>query len=234
MSMTSAILQKLDRVSNAIIEYIYPDVCFVCNNYAEMSAVLICDKCWEKLLRNSFYTVTAGEKYISGKRYFSFLAWRFSYNDNVRRLIHYFKFDNYLFLADRIGEEMADTANHIPRLQLANRIVPVPLHPARKRERGFDQSMLLAEVVARITEIPLEESLERIKYSPPQASIKESREKEKNVRGIIKEKHKNSLKGKRVILIDDLFTTGATANECSKILKKAGALDVMVLTAAYA
>ena len=226
--------ERIQYLWEAVLDYIYPGVCFICKKRSGNQAVLICDRCWASLQRNSGNTLASGDKRLSVTKQFLFLSWRFSYDESDRQLIHFFKFEDYMFLAELFGAEMAAEVEQIPELRKADFIVPVPLHPARKRERGYDQCMLLAKAVAQNTGITLSVFLERIKYTPPQATITKWPEKEKNVRGVFKVRHKDLICGKSVILLDDIFTTGATANECSKVLKKAGASKIMVLTTAYA
>jgi ComF family protein len=113
-------------------------------------------------------------------------------------------------------------------------LVPVPLHPKRRRERGFNQSQLLARDLARIKGLKvLEKRLVKVKNVPPQTSL-ESAGREGNVRGAYGVRRIKSIKGKTLLLVDDVFTTGSTIRECSRVLMSAGARDVRALTLAQA
>ena len=113
-------------------------------------------------------------------------------------------------------------------------IVPVPLHRKRKKERGFNQSELLAREMARIKNVPmLDKGLVKVKNAPPQTSL-EGRAREANVRDAYAVKGGHKVRGKTVLVVDDVFTTGATLRECSHVLKKAGAREVRALTLAQA
>ena len=116
----------------------------------------------------------------------------------------------------------------------ADLIIPVPLHPKRLRWRGFNQSVLLARQVSREYAIPLDPFVVyRNKETPPQTQLTED-ERRKNVRGAFSLNDQKSVKGKRILLIDDVYTSGATVNECSRALKRGGAKEVYVLTLARA
>jgi ComF family protein len=113
-------------------------------------------------------------------------------------------------------------------------IIPVPLHPSRQRQRGFNQSKILAHELARLKKIDIKSRiLIKIKNRPPQTSL-DAKTRRRNLVGAFKVKNKSSIKGKMVLLVDDIFTTGATLAECSKTLLKAGAKSVSALTLAQA
>lgn len=116
----------------------------------------------------------------------------------------------------------------------ADVIIPVPLHPKRKKKRGFNQAQAIAEGLARTKGIKLEEGvLVKVKNVLPQTFL-EIEEREKNVSGAFSVVGNEKIKGKTVILVDDVYTTGATVRECSIVLKKAGAREVRALTLAQA
>ena len=111
-------------------------------------------------------------------------------------------------------------------------IIPVPLHPARLRKRGFNQALLLGKILGRTTNkrvIP--RALRRIRNTIPQVQLGHS-ERERNVRGAFAVSRQQEIKDKNLLLVDDVFTTGATVNECARVLKKSGARQVSVLTLA--
>ncbi len=109
--------------------------------------------------------------------------------------------------------------------------VPVPLHRLRKRERGFNQAEELALGLSEATEIPLLQPLQRVVATRQQALLTRAQRWE-NIRGAFSLAPKADVKGKRLILIDDVLTTGATVETCARVLKKAGAAEVAVLTVA--
>jgi ComF family protein len=111
----------------------------------------------------------------------------------------------------------------------ADLMAPVPLHPGRLKQRGFNQALLLAQAFA---EVHLErELLTRVRPTPPQTGLN-PKERRDNVKGAFAVPRPDLVKGKKVLLVDDVFTTGATVRECARVLRKAGAQRVDVLTVA--
>ncbi len=111
-------------------------------------------------------------------------------------------------------------------------IIPVPLHPSRLRERGFNQSLLLGKTLGKIhNKTVLAGALRRIRNTIPQVQLDHS-ERERNVRGAFAVRNQEEIMDKRFLLVDDVFTTGATVNECARVLKKSGAKEIIVLTLA--
>jgi ComF family protein len=114
-------------------------------------------------------------------------------------------------------------------VQQIDLVAPVPLHSSRLKQRGFNQALLLAQA---FPEIPLErELLARKRHTPPQAGLN-PRERRDNVKGAFAVPRPDLVKGKRILLIDDVFTTGATVKECAQVLRRAGALEVDIITVA--
>lgn len=111
-------------------------------------------------------------------------------------------------------------------------VVSVPLSRGRLKERGFDQSLLLAKGFARRSALKLGEGvLEKVKETPPQVGLS-GKERRQNLRGAFAVKEPEAVKGKKVLVVDDVFTTGATLSEVSKVLLKAGAKEVFAITVA--
>jgi ComF family protein len=120
--------------------------------------------------------------------------------------------------------------NQLPPLDNINLIVPVPLHIGRLREREFNQSLLIADQIGRYLDIPVScNDLTRTSPSPPQTTLPR-KERLRNLRGAFAVPRPDSIADKQILLIDDVFTTGATVNQCAQALRKAGSGDVFALT----
>jgi ComF family protein len=111
--------------------------------------------------------------------------------------------------------------------------VPVPLHPTRQRERGFNQASLIAELLSAQTSIPARPLLERTRYTTTQTALDRS-ERMENLHNAFRLRKNGDVRGLRVLLVDDVLTTGSTLNECARVLKRAGAFSVHAATAARA
>jgi len=112
-------------------------------------------------------------------------------------------------------------------------IIPVPLHPARERERGFNQAALLAEWLSAHLSVRFLPALQRIHYTTTQTAFDRA-ERMRNLRGAFRLRKKADVRELRVLLIDDVLTTGSTLSECARVLKKAGACSIHAATAARA
>jgi len=131
------------------------------------------------------------------------------------------------FLAENMGTELLRRPEHLP----ADLIVPVPLHPVRLRERTFNQAELLARALSKKLAVPCESDLLiRCRSTRPQAELNRQ-ERTRNVRGAFDLRGEARVKGLRILLVDDVFTTGSTAEACARLLKSAGARTVVVVTA---
>jgi ComF family protein len=152
----------------------------------------------------------------------------------VRKLVHAFKYGRQRHLRHPLGEWLGETMRD-PRLRgrSFDLVVPVPLHPARERERGFNQAALLAELLAAQIGVPLQMALERIRYTRTQTAYDRA-ERMENLRDAFRLRKNRNVRDLRVLLIDDVLTTGSTLSECARVLRDAGALAVNAATAARA
>ncbi len=155
----------------------------------------------------------------------------FEYTASVQRLIYRFKYRGEQYLSHVLGGLLAKRLKEQRNWEYSA-IVAVPLHKKRQRERGFNQAALLASTVAARLDVPvLPDALARTKETSVQAGLGRQ-ERFANLRQAFHIKDKEGIKGKRIILVDDIFTTGSTVNECSRVLLEAGAEKVYVLTVA--
>jgi ComF family protein len=137
-------------------------------------------------------------------------------------------------VAARLARLMLATQQREP-INSANLIIPVPLHPGRERERGFNQAALLARELARLSHLPLDEhSVVRSIHTERHRAGMDARARRESVTGAFAVRHADAIAGRRVLLIDDVFTTGATVSACAAALQAAGAEEVFVLTVARA
>jgi len=137
------------------------------------------------------------------------------------------------YLAARMYDEARKIYDASGNLQGGfDAVLPVPLHPVRLKQREFNQALLLAHGLSRELGLPLLfDVLERSRWTRPQVEL-DGEERRKNVRKAFSVKRPEQVSGLRVLLVDDVYTTGATVNECAKVLKKAGAKAVHVMTLA--
>lgn len=147
----------------------------------------------------------------------------------IRRAIHAFKYRHVAALGEPLGNILAEFWQQVA--WPVDLIVPVPLHSHRQRERGYNQAALLAQGLVRAAHLPLRaNALQRVRATASQMTL-DAAQRRSNVNAAFRSDD-NGLRGKRVLLVDDVCTTGATLNACAVALKSAGAVEVWGLTLA--
>lgn len=236
-----------------LIDLIYPPRCQICRKFigseaeeAEPSGCF-CEECLSSFTPlNSPYCPICGRSFSQGisenhvcetclrkKPFFERASTPYLYEGGLMEAIHQFKYGGKNYLADSLGPLLKQFAGQkLPAGLAQGLVMPIPLHPKRLRERGFNQSLLLARYVAELPGLELDYlSLRRVRYTQPQTGLKGD-ERRKNVRRAFKIEDKTKIKGRVIILVDDVLTTGSTLNECARILKRAGAWQVFGLALA--
>ena len=150
----------------------------------------------------------------------------------MRDLIHRFKYGGEVWvgalLSDFLTQGLGD-----PRLKgrSFDAVVPVPLHPLRRREREFNQAEILGRELARGQKLEFYDALERIRYTVTQTHF-DRRRRMRNLQDAFGLRHNATVRGKNLLLVDDVLTTGSTLDECARVLLAAGARSVHALTVA--
>jgi len=206
-------------------------LCCVCLESAPRIRAPFCAKCSQPFpgaISDAFTCANCEDRVL----HFDAAVSAFRSRGVVRKVMHDFKYGRQLHLRHLLGHWLAETMND-PRLsgRRFDSIVPVPLHPARKRERGFNQAELLALELQPAWRIPVQNVLRRTRYTTTQTQFDRS-ERMENLRGAFRLRRGCNVQGLRMLLVDDVLTTGSTLSECAAVLKKAGALSVHAATAA--
>lgn len=211
---------------NKIIELIYPNVCGFCNKI--ISKEYTCKSCKEKLQ----YIYESEKQQVSVNDNFDVLICAYKYKSIVRNKILEYKFKNKKYLYRSLSERL-----HKLLLRYENEIdyiIPVPIHIKRYFKRGYNQSELVARFLSQnLKKRMLKSVIVKIKNTRPQSLLTASKRK-KNVCGAYKIKNSKLINGKTILLVDDIYTTGATVNECAKVLKENGVKKIIVATIAKA
>ncbi len=195
-----------------------------------ISAEFFCVSCRTPFL-NSFPLDSEGRCALcrGGLRGFDAAYCYGSYEGALRELIHLYKYGRVQTLAKPLGDLLAAA---LPREERFDAVTAVPLHWRRQWQRGFNQSELLARIVAARYGIGVVRALRRVRSTKAQAGLSNTRRRE-NVAGAFEcRRGARALQGKRILLIDDVMTTGSTAASCARVLKSAGAAKVSLLAVA--
>lgn len=227
---------------SSFLDLIYPPLCCLCGaKLSNHNLFFLCAGCAENIeyVKKPVCRVcglpglrdTCGE--CVGKEYsFSRARASFIYSGAGAEVVKLFKYGKNLWLSKTIEKLFREGLKENPGLSSADIIVPVPLARLREKERGFNQSEILARAAAEKLEKAVSvKNLMRRKNALPQTGLS-ARERRRNISGIFHVRKREEFSGKEVLLVDDVFTTGSTANECAKELLNAGAGGVNVFTLA--
>lgn len=231
----------------AAVSLLYPPTCAICRKHVRAGEYLcngceakiirivppFCDKCSEPFagaINSAFTCANCAHRTI----YFDAAVAAYRGRGIVRDVIHEFKYNRQIYLRHLVARWLrAAFDDERLRAQRFDVIVPVPLHPARQRERGFNQAALLGEAMSTHTSISCRPLLERIRYTTTQTALDRS-ERMENLHNAFRLRKNADVRGLQVLLIDDVLTTGSTLSECARVLKRAGASSVHAATAARA
>ena len=237
----------LHSFRRALVDFFFPPLCLVCKRpLASYKNAFLCDCCAAAITFidsplcctcGILFKSRAGADHLCGNC--MALPPRFDraraagvYGGALRQAIHLFKYQGGLLFAQPLGRLLAEHGRRFLNVGVLDLIVPVPLHRRRLRQRGYNQSLELARHVGSSWGIAVSpEGLVRNRETPQQTNLSRQ-ERSQNVRGAFSWKGP-ALRGKHVVLVDDVYTSGATANECAGVLKKSGAGMVEVLTLAH-
>lgn len=232
----------------SLLNVLFPPLCHVCREFIpDAGDIHICHHCRQRmpLIESPVCTICgtpfagAGEDHICGpcvkeRPHFDSARSAFVYDGPCRELVHSFKYHNKTHLRRPLAlltlEQLAEFID--PRSH--DLIMPVPLHRKRLRSRGFNQAVLLGELISKRSGLRMDrDSLKRVRWTEPQVNLS-AEQRRTNVKNAFSVHKPEQLKGAGILLVDDVLTTGSTVDECSRVLKSSGAARVSVLTVARA
>jgi ComF family protein len=233
---------------DSLLAVVYPRACAVCGDSVESRALgAACANCWRqtKIFSNETLCWKCGQPSIGTVAEdqreavrchrcdeASFTAARAcgAYEGALRASVLALKHEPQV--CQRLREELLKTEQR-PPLDSATQIIPVPLHAEREKERGFNQATLIGRELSRVTSLPVNAaSLVRNKHTNRHRAGMDAKGRRDTVADAFRVIHPGLIAGERVLLVDDVFTTGATVSSCAQALLEAGAADVFVLTIA--
>ena len=234
-----------------LIEIIYPLRCHICGRFLSadedrLSSYHLCENCLADLTPITHpictvcglpFSTSKGQDHLCEgclrkRPWYDFVRAPFLYTGPLMDAIQRFKYNSETQLTSSLGALFSSFAREWIPNPKGVLTIPVPLHRRRLRERGFNQSLLLAKTLSTSLGTQLDYlSFIRKRYTRAQTGLGKE-ERRKNVKNAFSVIYPNLIEGKKIILVDDVFTTGHTLNECAKALKKSGAVAVICLTLA--
>lgn len=233
------------KAKNFLLYILFPRTCFGCGtDMPRRDGNLLCDNCRKDLrpikgliCKRCGLPLKYGGAYCydcrgnkAEKFKCSFIRSALHFTPAARSLIHAFKYEKYIHISKFFISVLHKTYLENPEYFEADCLVPVPIHKSRMKSRGFNQSFLLAEGLGKLIDVPCAELIIRTVKTKSQTALRRY-ERLENIKSAFKCPDVKAVKGKAIILIDDVCTTSATLEECSRVLKEAGAREVLALTA---
>lgn len=231
-----SVIPQIKKLGGIALDLLFPKSCVGCGREGKF----ICDTCRSTVIRiPSSVCPKCGRPQINGILCSECVHWQsnidgirspFRFEGTIRQAVHQLKYKNVRALAPTLAMLMYEylAVHQLP----ADVLVPVPLHPKRLRERGYNQSELLAKELGKLLLMPVENrTLVRIKYAPPQARTTSVEQRRLNMSDAFSCKG-NGLQGLGILLIDDVATSATTLEACAKALKEVGVLSVWGLVMA--
>ena len=202
-------------------------ICDRCTDIVEWIGDKACQKCGAKLIADSVVCTDCKDTERVVEKNYSAVT----YDDRMRDLVYGFKYSNKRFLKKPLGLILYDKYDEVREEYNADIIIPIPLHKERLRIRGYNQTELLLSQFEEDKDKIVTDAVVRIKDTPHLASMSKLVRRDK-IKGSFEVVNKEIFKGKRVLIVDDVYTTGATIDECAKLIYKCGASVVRSLTLA--
>lgn len=233
------------RVAGALLDTVFPPRCHCCRAFIpEAGRIHVCSRCLgESTFLSSPHCTICGVPFATTDGIdhacascllepppFAAARGALLHDGPARDMVHRFKYGGKVQLRRPLGLLLAEPLASFVAACRVDVVIPVPLHISRLRQRGFNQAVLLGEVAAREWGLPFHRTaLCRNRLTQPQTELS-AEERRRNVHGAFGMDRAAAVAGKRVLLIDDVYTTGSTAGECARVLRKGGATAVFVAT----
>lgn len=228
--------------SHSILDFFYPPHCSVCRVILGRNESVVCESCWDRVKVIDSACSRCGCplggknelcKNCSGKNFkFSRARVLASYDQIVQNLIHLFKYRQKVSVGRRLAKMLAESVAQDSTFSGTNLIVPVPLHKSRMRERGYNQSAVIAKELSRTLGVPTRNDVLIRRHRTEEQAKLPAEEREKNVADAFAVRKPDQVSHKRILIVDDVLTTGSTLNACAQKLLEAGATEVFVATLA--
>ena len=210
---------------DCVLDFLFPPVCGIC---LKRNGKSICDEC-RKII--NYKSINKNKKYK--KKYFYKHLYIFKYEGIIRQRLLEYKFKEKAYLYKTFAETIIHDKDNIEYIKKYDILIPVPIHKKRKKDRGYNQSELIAkEIVKFCKDIKLELNILYKKENIVAQSTLDKKERMKNIKNVFEIRNECKIKNKKILLLDDIYTTGSTVNECSRILKNAGCKEIGIITIA--
>lgn len=208
-----------------LIDAFFPEVCGICEKINSNS---VCYNCKEKLKKYEISSINR----CNEDKWFDYAISMYRYESIIRNKIIEYKFSEKVYLHKTFSRLIINNRKICSFLKSYDIIIPVPMYKNKKYKRGYNQTELIARDIAKELNIELQKNnLIKIKDNKRQSTLTKE-ERIQNVKDVFNLLNVETIRNRKIILFDDIYTTGSTTNECAKLIKKTGAKEITVLTIA--
>jgi len=221
----------------SLLDFFIPRFCPACKQKLSVIEISICDRCINSITPapSELIDLEFKKKFLYKNLVSGFTTpFVFEKDKELQDIIHSIKYYNKFGVGERLGEIIAEKCEEKIQGWKIDLIVPIPLHQLKKVNRGYNQSFYIAKGLGKSLDIEVKQNiLKRIKFTQTQTALT-LEERQENVEDAFKTRKINRVQGKNILLVDDVITTGATVNECAKVLIYSGADKVYACSSAIA
>lgn len=228
---------EVKSFTNSFIDFILPKFCLSCKAKILSDNKLLCSRCLnnisfatEDILEFQYKRSFAEDGYIEDFR----SLYRFEKDSSLQDVLHNLKYNKKFAIGIYLGKRIATNFYDTFISWELDYLVPVPLHQIKKADRGYNQSFYISKGLSKIFHLPIKQHvLKRVRFTNTQTLLN-IEERRLNVENAFQVKREKTFRGKNILIVDDVITTGSTVNECAKILKQNGANKIYAASAALA
>ncbi|MBL6664107.1 MAG: ComF family protein [Flavobacteriales bacterium] len=213
-----------------IINLIFPRTCYSCKSVLIKNERVLCIKCYVDLPKHvSRHNIHQLNLCVKGKNYKLYRRYKFQKKSVIQKLIYELKYNNKAYLGEYLGKELYKNLSHLENI---NYIIPVPLHEKKLSQRGYNQSELIAKGLQQHLKCELLNDVLLRSENTVSQTNKSRFHRFENMTGVFYLTKKKKLENKHIILLDDVFTTGATISECINVLEQIKNITITIVCVA--
>ncbi|MEX0721137.1 MAG: phosphoribosyltransferase family protein [Balneolaceae bacterium] len=235
-------IKLINRITEGISEVLFPTICVVCGLKLSSRENFACTVCLNDKFEEAFITNkrSTSDLMLPEGIYLQHALWNFDKGGHLQNLLHQLKYNRLTGVGEDVGRQLGKNLLKNPWLTKKLKkdktiLLPVPLHIRKRKIRGYNQAYFVAKGVAEVLDMPIikQEAVQRVKNTSTQTGFSLEKRR-KNIGGAFRVADPNQVKNKVCVIIDDVFTTGATTFELAAVLNAHNAAEIMIATVAQA
>ena len=208
------------------INFLYPPACIICGKSANY---YICEKCNKRIQKyEEYHYLSRDEDNNYPIRHYDYLIYIFRYEKIIRKIMINYKFYSKPYISYFFAYKIMNNKYLCEKIKEYDYIVPVPMSENKEKSRGYNQTKLITSIISKRLKIKESNNLKKLNNTLTQGKLNKL-ERINNIEGIYYIENDIEFIGKRIVLLDDIYTTGSTIEECARVLSKSGAIEIFVI-----